>query len=212
MNKLFDSANWKIFAAVGALVLISLAAVIWSSRTTRGPLGNALPPIQEASIKGGFVGAQPFGLWVLVCENMKPTAATTQPAAKRVCRTNTRVTVRGPNNAMLLAAGLNVVMTDTQKGPGLLVRLPPAARAADSVNFAVDKNTMFKVPLRCSKTECLAQGALPADAVAQMRDGKTLSILYTVKDKTQKDRKVRIDQLLHGFRQSYDAMKSAMAA
>lgn len=201
--------NWVPYAVVAALIGITLAAVFWASTPAQRTAAPSLPPVQDAKIEPGFVGKQAFGLWLLVCENLKGAAAS---AAKRVCRTNSRVVVRGPNNAALLAAGLNVVMADNQKAPGLLFRLPPAARAAPSIYFAIDKNTMFKVPLRCSEKECLAQGALPGDAVEQLRSGETLSIVYTIKDKELKDRKVRVDQLLHGFRQSYDAMARAMKA
>lgn len=212
MKDLYESNRLIVLGAVGALILISLAAVFFASTPATGPGGRALPPVQQANIARGFIGKQPFGAWLLVCEDLTKNPAAAQSGAKRVCRTNSRVIVRGPNNAALLAAGLNVVMTDNHKGPGLLLRLPPAAGAADSIHFAVDKHAMFKIPLRCTKTECLAQGALPADAVTQMRDGKTLSILYTVKDAQKKDRKVRVDQMLHGFRQSYDAMTTAMSA
>jgi hypothetical protein len=44
-----------------------------------------------------------------------------------------------------------------------------------------------------------------------MRAGHTLSLIYTVKDRQQQDKKVRVDQLLHGFRQSYDAMAKAIS-
>ena len=211
MKSFFDSTNWIGYTAVGVLVLISLAAVFMASRPAP-PGARTLPPIQQVQISPGFVGTQPFGLWTLMCENLPAQAAVAQPAARRVCRTNARVVVRGPNNAPLLAAGLNIVMMDTQKSPGLLFRLPPAAQAADNINFAIDTNPMFKAPLHCSAKECLAQGVLPADAIEQMRQGRTLSVLYTIKDRQQKDRKVRVDQLLHGFRQSYDAMTRAMSA
>lgn len=209
MKNLFASTNWIPYAVAAALVLITLAAVFWSGTPAQGPVARQLPPVQDVNIEPGFVGKQAFGVWLLVCENVDAAAAS---AAKRVCRTNSRVLVRGPNNAQLLAAGLNIVMADNQKAPGLVFLLPPAARAAASISFAIDKNTMFQVPLRCDEKQCLAQGALPDDAVEQLRSGKTLSILYTVKDKAQKDRKVRVDQLLHGFRQSYDAMTRAMGA
>jgi invasion protein IalB len=90
--------------------------------------------------------------------------------------------------------------------------LPLGARASESVSFAVDKNTAFKAPVKCNAKQCLVQGALPAEAVEQMRTGKTLSLVYTVKDRQQQDRKVRVDQLLHGFRQSFDAMSRAITA
>ena len=204
---MFDSTNWVGFAAAVVLILLSLAAVFVGAQYARGPVRQALPPIQTARIDPGFVGQHKFGLWTLVCENV-----TAQPAAVRVCRTNARMIVRGPNNTALLAAGFNIVMMKSQPAPGMLFRLPPSARAADSINFAVDQNAAFKVPLKCSQTECLAQGALPSDAVDQMRKGKQLSVVYTIKDKTQKDRRVRVDQLLHGFRESFDAMARAIQA
>jgi invasion protein IalB len=219
MKNLFESTNWIGYGAVGALVLISLAAVFWSSSTGPGPgqkPATKLPPIANADIKPGFVGTQPFGLWTLICQNVKPPA--TPPAEgqaappKRVCRTNARMTVKGPNNAVLLAAGFNVLMMDTKQTPAILFRVPPAARAADSANFAIDENTMFKAPLRCTKNECLIQGALPPEALEQMKKGSKLSVIYTIKDKQQQDKKVRVEQLLHGFSQSYDAMAKAISA
>lgn len=219
MKNLFESTNWIGFGAVGVLVLISVAAIFWASSSGSGP-GQPpvvkLPPIANANIQPGFQGTQPFGLWTLVCQNVKPPAtppAAGQPAPpKRVCRTNARMTVRGPNNAVLLAAGFNVIMMDTKQTAAILFRVPPAAAAADSVNFAIDENTMFKAPLRCTKTECLVQGALPAEALEQMKKGRTLSLIYTIKDKQQQDKKVRVDQLLHGFSQSYTAMTKAISA
>ncbi|MDZ4868327.1 MAG: invasion associated locus B family protein [Alphaproteobacteria bacterium] len=218
MKNLFDS-NVVRYAGIGALVVIAFAAIFWASSTGTGPSGPQavrLPPIANANIQPGFVGSQPFGLWTLSCQNMKPSA--TPPAAgqeappKRICRTNARMTVRGPNNAILLAAGFNVLMMDTKKVPAIMFRVPPSASAADSANFMIDEKTMFKAPLRCTKTECIVQGALPPEALAQMKAGKTLSLIYTIKDRQQQDKKVRVDQLLHGFSQSYDAMTRAISA
>lgn len=200
-------SNWVGYAAAVVLILTSLAAVFFSGRPATGPGRVALPAIQQANIQPGFVGQHRFGLWTLICENV---AAASGPV--RLCRTNARITVRGPNNSALLAAGFNIVMMKSQPRPGLMFRLPPAAAAAASANFAIDANTMFNAPLNCSQAECLVQGAVPEAAIEQMRKGKTLSLIYTVKDRTQKDRKVRVDQLLHGFRESYDAMIRAMAA
>jgi invasion protein IalB len=219
MKNLFDSTNWIGYAAAVVLVVLSFAAIFWAGSTGTGPGGQQavnLPPIAKANIEPGFVGQQPFGLWTLVCQNAKrpvtPPAAGQEQPPKRLCRTNARMTVRGPNNAVLLAAGFNVVMMDTKKTAAILFRLPPSARAADSANFAIDENTMFKAPLRCSEKECIVQGALPADALEQMKTGRTLSLIYTIKDRQQQDKKVRVDQLLHGFSQSYDAMTRAISA
>jgi invasion protein IalB len=215
MKNLFESTNWIGYAAAAMLVLISVAAIYWASAPgtpTKPEL--KLPPIAEADIKPGFVGTQPFGLWTLVCQSVKAPAtpaAGAEPAPKRVCRTNARMTVKGPNNAVLLAAGFNILMMDTKATPAILFRLPPAASAATNANFVIDKNTTFQAPLRCTKKECIVQGALPADALNQMKEGHTLSLIYTVKDRQQQPKKVRVDQLLHGFRQSYDAMARAIS-
>lgn len=213
MKDLFDSTNWLGYAAAVVLILVSFAAVFFSTNSAPPQRAVQLPPIAAADIKPGFVGKQPFGLWTLVCQNLKTPEATAEGATppKRFCRTNALMKVRGPNNAILLAAGFNVIMIDTQPKAGILFRLPPSAGAADSANFSIDKNTMFKAPLRCTAKECLLQGALPPDALEQMRSGRTLSVVYTVLDREKKPRKVRVDQLLHGFRQSYDAMARAMA-
>jgi invasion protein IalB len=214
MKNLFDSTNWIGYAAAIVLVLISFAAVFLSARPVSRTQVADLPAIADVDIKPGFVGHQSFGLWTLVCEDVSSKANVPPGEAppKRICRTNARVTVRGPNNAVLLAAGFNVLMLDTKTTPAILFRLPPSARAAARADFAIDQNTTFQAPLRCSPKECLLQGALPAEAVAQMRSGRTLSVIYTVKDRQQQDRKVRVDQLLHGFRESYDAMVRAISA
>ena len=52
--------------------------------------------------------------------------------------------------------------------------------------------------------------ALPEEAREQMRGGKKLSLLYTNKDTKGQPRTVRVDQLLHGFRDAYDAMALAI--
>ncbi len=209
---MYGSTNWMGFAAAVVLILISLAAVFFSGRKAQAPQGaQLLPPIVPARIEPGFVGQHKFGLWTLICENLVLQAGA-QPSPVRVCRTNARMMVRGPGNAPLLAAGFNVVMMKTQSSPGMLFRLPPSARAADSVDFAIDENTMFKAPLKCSQTECIAQGALPPQAVEQMRKGTKLSLIYTVKDRAEQDRKVRVDQPLHGFRESFEAMARAISA
>ena len=200
-------SNWVGFASAAVLILTSLAAVFFAGRPATGPNRVTLPAIQQADIQPGFVGQHRFGLWTLICESV-----TSAAAPVRLCRANARMTVRGPNNATLLAAGFNIVMLESQPRPGLMFRLPPAAAAAGSVNFAIDANTMFEAPLKCSKTECLAQGAVPPDAIEQMREGRTLSLIYTVKDRARQDRKVRVDQLLHGFREAFDAMARAMSA
>ena len=198
---MFASTNWVGFAAALVLILLSLAAVFFSGHLSR------LPPISDARIEPGFVGQQKFGLWTLICENVVAPGAT---APTRLCRSNARMTVRGPNNTPLLAAGFNIVMMKSQPSAGMLFRLPPTAAAADTASFSIDKNSLFKAPLKCSQTECLAQGALPKEAIEQMRAGQTLSLIYTIKDREQKPRQVRVDQLLHGFRQSYDAMTRAI--
>jgi invasion protein IalB len=203
---MFDSRYWVGYAAAAALIVITVAAIFFGAQYGRKQAGPVLPPIQAARIDPGFVGQHRFGLWTLICENVKA------QAPLRVCRTNARMTVRGPNNAALLAAGFNIVMMKTQPAPGMLFRLPPAASAADSINFVIDQNSVFKAPLKCSQNECIAQGALPAEAIEQMRAGRTLSVIYTIKDRAQQDRKVRVDQLLHGFRESFDAMSRAISA
>jgi len=201
---MFDSTNWVGLAAAAVLIIVSLAAVFVGAQWARGP---GLPPIAQVQIDPGFTGQHTFGLWTLICEN-----AAAKSAPVRVCRTNARMIVRGSDNTPHLAAGFNVVMMKTQPAPGLMFRLPPTARAADSINFSIDQNTLFKAPLKCSQTECIAQGALPQSAVDQMRAGHVLSVFYTIKDSTQQDRKVRVDQQLHGFRESFDAMARAIAA
>ena len=214
MKDLFDSTNWIGYGAAIVLIAVSFAAAFFVKAPAPRPSALQLPPIAKADIQPGFVGSQAFGLWTLICQDLEAPAtapAEDETAPKRLCRTNAQLTVRGPNNAMLLAAGFNVVMMDTQPMPAIVFRLPPSARAAGHANFAIDDNTMFEAPLRCGEKECLVQGALPAEALEQMRAGRTLSVVYTVKDRQQQDKKVRVDQLLHGFRESYDAMTRAIS-
>jgi invasion protein IalB len=214
MKDPFDSTNWIGYGAAIVLIAVSFAAAFFVKTPAPQPRAVQLPPIATADIQPGFVGKQAFGLWTLICEDLAAPATAPvegETAPTRLCRTNAQMTVRGPNNAMLLAAGFNVVMMDTKPVAAIVFRLPPSARAANSANFAIDDNTMFEAPLRCGEKECLVQGALPADALEQMRTGRTLSLVYTVKDRQQQDKKVRVDQLLHGFRQSYDAMTRAIS-
>jgi invasion protein IalB len=201
-----------VLAVVTALVVVSAIVFFVVAPQDGGTQTQNLPPIQTADIPPGFVGKHQFGLWQLVCEGVAPKGAQAGAAPVHVCRSNSRVMVRSGNSQPLLAAGLNVVMMKAQPRPGLLFRLPPAASAAASIDFAIDGNTAFSVPLRCSQTECIAQGALPAEAVEQLRTGKLLSVVYTIKDKQNQDRKVRVDQQLHGFRESFDAMARAVSA
>lgn len=209
MKKLLETSTLVGIAAVAALIWVSVVAIQWSREHRPGPASIRLPPIQNVDIAPGFVGKQTFGLWTLSCHNVQ---RPDDPTGKRLCLTNARMTVRGPNNTAVLAAGFNVVMMNTQPAPGILFVLPAGARASDKVSFAIDQNEAFNAPVKCNAKQCLVQGALPAEAVEQLRTGRTLSLVYTIKDKQQQDRKVRVDQLLHGFRQSFDAMARAITA
>ena len=215
MLSIFTRLGWPAYAG-GAVVLlaVTLIAIFWSGgRSTEEIAQENLPPVQTADIPPGFVGEQPFGAWKLVCQNVQaPAAAAAASSPKRLCRTNARTLVNGPNNQKFLAAGFNVLMIDTVNHPAIMFRLPLGARAATSIGFAIDKNTIFTAPLKCSKKECVAQGALPAEALEQMRAGQKLMVIYTIKDKEQKERKVRVDQMLYGFPQAFDAMQTAMAS
>ncbi|MBP6014975.1 MAG: invasion associated locus B family protein [Alphaproteobacteria bacterium] len=210
MLKFLGSINWFGVAAAMMFIGVSIGTAILVTQKSQPTLH--LPLIKDVNLPTGFTGKHAFGLWTLVCQDLQPGSNPADPAARRLCRTNARMLVRGPNNQPVLAAGFNIVRMDTQPKPGIVFVLPLGARAAATANFAIDKNTAFKAPIRCTQRECLVQGALPDEALEQMRNGITLSLIYTVKDKAQKDRKVRVDQLLHGFRQSYDAMVKAVAA
>ena len=209
MKALLESRTWVGILAAAALIAVSLATYYFTRHGGGGSQAMNLPPIQHVDVPPGFVGDQAFGLWRLSCRNGSAQGAS---AVKHFCRTNARMIVAGPNNTPVLAAGFNVVMASNHDGPAILFVLPLAARVAKTANFAIDKNPAFEAPIACTDKQCVVQGALPAEAIEQLRSGKTLSLVYTVKDREQKDRKVRIDQLLHGFRQSYDAMAHAMTA
>ncbi len=211
MKRLFETSTLVGLAAVAALIWVSVLAYQWSRETRPEQTATAqrLPPVQDVAIEPGFVGKQAFGLWTMSCHNVqKPGEA----VGKRLCLTNAKMIVRGANNTSVLAAGFNIVMMNNQPAPGILFVLPLGARASESVSFAIDKNAAFKAPIKCNAKQCLVQGALPAEAVEQLRAGQTLSLVYTVKDRQLKDRQVRVDQLLHGFRQSFDAMSRAITA
>jgi invasion protein IalB len=215
MLSTFTRLGWPAYAGGAAVLLaVTLIAVFWSGgRSADQVAQDNLPPVQTADIPPGFVGEQPFGAWKLVCQNVQaPAAAAASSSPKRLCRTNARTVVNGPNNQKLLAAGFNVLMIDTVSHPAIMFRLPVGAQAATSIGFAIDKNTIFTAPLKCSKKECVAQGALPAEALEQMRAGQKLMVIYTIKDKEAKERKVRVDQMLYGFPQAFDAMQAAMAS
>ncbi len=208
MKDFFGSSTWVGVAAVGMLVLVSVAAFFWGGRRQPSEASAVrLPPIKAVKIEPGFVGNQAFGFWTLHCENRVEEGGD----SKRVCLTNAKTLVAGPGNKPLVAAGFSVVMMNTQPVPGALFMLPPTANPEEGASFAIDKNTVFRAPLNCTPKQCLVQGALPAEAVEQLRAGHTLTLVYSIKDATEQNRKVRVDQLLHGFRQSYDAMARAMA-
>lgn len=204
--------------AAAVVILFTVFAMMNAANRGQGPDG-ALPPIQAVNIEPGFTGKQAFGLWTLICESAPPKqaeavadAANPPPAPVRFCRTNARMMVRNMDNLPLLAAGFNVVMTKSQPAPGIIFRIPPAASAATTINFLIDDNAMFEAPLTCTEKECTAQGALPAEAVEQMRNGKVLALIYTIKDQSNQDKKVRVEQRLHGFKESFDAMARAIQA
>jgi len=213
MLSIFTRLGWPAYAG-GSVVLfaLTLTVIFWSGGDGSNQSAQEnLPPVQTADIPPGFVGEQPFGAWKLVCQNVQaPATAAAASAPKRLCRANARTVVNGPNNQKLLAAGFNVLMIDTVDHPAIMFRLPLGARAATSIGFAIDKNTVFTAPLKCTKKECVAQGALPAEALKQMRAGQKLMVIYTIRDKEQKEKKVRVDQLLYGFPQAFEAMQTAM--
>ena len=111
--------------------------------------------------------------------------------------------------AILLAAGFNVLYAGPTREPAVLFRLPPTASAGDHVDFAIDDNTTFQAPRgKCSPNGCVVQGILPAQALAQMKTGKVLSIVYTANIDGQM-KSVRVDQLLYGFPESFESLTKA---
>ncbi len=209
---MLNSTNWVGYISAVALIALSFAAVLLAPKHPGASQGTAaqLPPIEPANIQPGFVGTHTFGLWTLICENVQPPTVAGSPPAepRRICRANAQKRVRA-NNQVLLAAGFNVLYAGPQKSPAVLFRLPPSASAGDHVNFAVDDNAMFQAPIgHCTQNECIVQGMLPAQALAQLKTGRTLSLIYTAKINEQ-NRAVRVDQLLHGFRESFDALTKA---
>jgi len=211
MTGALSRLGWPAFAGMGVMLLLGVMAfyLTGTHHSSRGQ--PKLPPIPQVNISPGFVGELPIGAWKLVCQDLQQTPAAAS-GPKRLCRTNARVLVKGKGDQQILAAGFNVLMIDTVDHPAIMFRLPLGARVAPSIGFAVDKNTLFTAPLRCSDKECVAQGALPADALDQMKSGKTLVLIYTVKDKDQKDRKIRVEQMLYGFPEAFAAMSVAMAS
>ena len=215
MTSYLTKLDWRIYAAIGATLFVVLTVIVFFvSGGSKQSAFAKLPPVQTADIPAGFVGEQSFGAWKLVCQNLDAATQANAQAPKRLCRANARMMakMKGENQKPFLAAGFNILMVDNQPNPAIMFRLPLGARAASTIGFAIDENTFFSAPLRCSDKECTAQGALPTEALAQMRDGQTLKLIYTIKDAAKKDRKVRVDQILYGFPQAYEAMTSAMAS
>jgi invasion protein IalB len=209
---MLNSTNWVGYISAVALIALSFAAVLLAPKHPGARQGAEaqLPPIVPANIQLGFVGTHTFGLWTLICENVQPQTVAGSPPAqpRRICRANAQKRVRA-NNQVLLAAGFNVLYAGPQKLPAVLFRLPPSASAGDHVNFSIDDNAMFQAPMsHCTQNECIVQGMLPPQALAQLKTGRTLSLIYTAKIKEQ-NRSVRVDQLLHGFRESFDALTKA---
>ncbi len=209
---MLNSTNWVGYISAVALIAISFAAVLLAPkhRNAQQTAEAQLPPIIPANVQPGFLGTHTFGFWTLICENVQPQAAAGTPPEqpKRICRSNAQKRVRS-NNQVMLAAGFNVLYAGPQKSPAVLFRLPPSASAGDHVDFAIDDNTMFQAPMgRCTPKECIVQGMLPAPALAQLKTGRTLSLIYTAKI-NQQNRPIRVDQLLHGFRESFDALTKA---
>jgi invasion protein IalB len=209
---MLNSTNWVGYISAITLIAISFAAVVLAPKHHNPGQAAApqLPPIIPATVDANFMGTHVFGLWTLVCENVhRPAAAGAPPAPdRRICRSNAQKRVRA-NNEILLAAGFNVLYAGPTKQPAVLFRLPPSASAGDHVDFAIDDNTMFQAPMgRCTPSECIVQGILPAEALAQMKTGRVLSIVYTA-NIDQRPQPVRVDQLLHGFPESFDALTKA---
>lgn len=213
---MLNSTNWVGYASALVLVIISAAAVLLApSREERR--ARPLPPIVPMEqVPANYIGNHAFGLWTLVCSNEKtpqpapqPGVVPPAPEVKRVCRSNAQSIVRGPNNQNLLAAGFNIMLSGPQKTTAILFRLPPAAKAANQINFGVDQNPMFKAsPMRCSQKDCIVVGNLPEQALAQLKTGKVLTVVYTANVGQQK-RPVRVTHSLHGFREAYDALVKA---
>ena len=232
---MLNSTNWVGYISAIALIAVSFAAAFLAAKPQQqtagivgpGPAASIsqpgvpqftgpgmssgqpeaqLPPIQPANVDATFMGTHAFGLWTLICETIhSPTAPAEQ---RRICRSNAQKRVRA-NNEVLLAAGFNVLYAGPNKEPAVLFRLPPTANAGDHVDFAIDDNTTFQAPMgRCNANECIVQGILPAQALAQMKTGKIISIMYTA-SVNQQARTIRVDQLLYGFPESFDALTKA---
>jgi len=213
MTDTFSRLGWPAFAGLGIMMLLGTLAFYLTGTLHSSKRQPPLPPIPVANIQPGFVGEMPFGAWKLMCQNLQQAAVEGQAASpKRLCRANARVIVKAKGDQQILAAGFNVLMVDTIDHPAIMFRLPLGARAAQTIGFAIDKNTLFTAPVRCSDKDCVSQGALPAEALEQMKSGKTLMLIYTVRDREQKDRKIRVDQMLYGFPEAFAAMSVAMAS
>jgi invasion protein IalB len=212
---MLNSTNWVGYISAIALIAVSFAAAFVGAKKAGpgqiGAIAPQLPPIFPASVDANFSGTHTFGLWTLICETVHPPAAPgalAPPPDRRICRVNAQKRVRA-NNQVLLAAGFNVLYAGPTKQPAVLFRLPPTANAGDHVDFAVDNNTTFQAPMgNCTPGGCIVQGILPAQALAQMKTGHVLSVVYTA-NINQKAQAVRVDQLLYGFPESFDALTKA---
>jgi invasion protein IalB len=208
---MFDSTNLVGYISAILLIAVSFAAVFVGAKREGAHLAGptVAAPVTAIPVDANFIGNHTYGFWTLVCDMVRPRAApgaTAEP--RRICRTNAQKRVQA-NEQILLAAGFNVLLVGPQKEPGILFRLPPTASAGDHVNFAIDANTMFAVPMgRCTDNECIVQGMLPAEALEQMKTGKTITVIYTAAIKAQ-NREIRVEQPLHGFPESFDALTKA---
>lgn len=221
---MLNSTNWVGYISAITLIAVSFAAAFLTHKQPQpgqpspglGPAAveitappstaEELPPILPADVDPTFMGTHAFGYWTLVCENVHSPAMA--GVERRICRSNAQKRVRA-NDQVLLAAGFNVLYAGPNKEPAVLFRLPPSASAGDHVDFAIDDNTTFQAPMgRCSADGCIVQGILPAQALAQMKTGHTLSIIYTA-SVNQGARAVRVDQSLYGFPESFDALTKA---
>jgi invasion protein IalB len=211
---MFDSTNFVGYISAILLIGVSFAAVFLGAKRegahlTSGPVVAA--PVTPIAVDTTFIGNHTFGYWTLVCDMVHPRVAPGAPPAepRRICRTNAQKRVQA-NEQILLAAGFNVLFVGPQKEPGILFRLPPSASSGDHINFAIDANTMFAVPMgRCTDSECVVQGMLPAEALEQMKTGKTITVIYTAAINAQ-NREIRVEQPLHGFPESFDALAKAV--
>ncbi len=225
--------NWNIWVGILAGLAMILVMVIGrltapsvpeSRRTAQAQ--NTLPSIVPFTPPSDFVGEHKYGMWTLYCrkdeagaESGVAASAPVSPdlgadiaatGAKRPrCLTHARMQVRTAQSKPRVMAVFNVAVVGPEQKPFLVLQLPGRANGEKFALFAIDKNPAFKATFEtCNEAQCMIQSAMPPQAAAQMTAGEQLLVRFFLSGSKQK---IDIAYPLHGFKESYEALKLAQA-